>query len=210
MATATRISDGLSKKKVEPRPKQEEPVAVARLPYQGAASRKVSRLLAKFNIQTVHIPDKNIHLLRPVKDKLGLRTVGIYRISCEWGKVYVGQTGRTIGARLKEHRRHVRLNQAERSAVAEHSLTTYHRIHFDGASKLGTVTRYMDRLVGEAIEIRLHPDNFNRDDGFNLSYAWRPIIKILQPSNSAPMANQGQAQVENQTRPPGHRRGLYK
>jgi hypothetical protein len=60
MATATRISDGLSKKKVEPHPKQEKPVAVARLPYQGAASHKVSRLLAKFNIQTVHIPYKNL------------------------------------------------------------------------------------------------------------------------------------------------------
>jgi hypothetical protein len=77
----------------------------------------------------------------------------------------VGQTGWTIGARLKEHRRHVRLNKPERSAVAEHSLTTYHRIDFDGASKLGTATRYMDRLVREAIEIRLHPDKFNRDDG---------------------------------------------
>jgi hypothetical protein len=200
----------LAQKKVVPRPKQEKPVAVARLPYQGAASHKVSRLLAKFNIQTVHIPAKNIHLLRPVKDKLGLRTAGIYRIPCECGKVYVGQTGRTVEARLKEHRRHVRLNQPERSAVAEHSLTTYHRIDFDGASKLGTATRYLDRVVREAIEIRLHTDNFNRDDGFNLSYAWRPIIKILQPSNSAPMANQGQAQVENQPRPPGHRRGLYK
>jgi hypothetical protein len=82
----------------------------------------------------------------------------------------VGQTGRTIEARLREHRRHVHLNQPERSAVAEHSLTTYHRIDFDGTSKLRTATRYMDRLVREAIEIRLHPDNFNRDDGFNLSY----------------------------------------
>jgi hypothetical protein len=153
---------------------------------------------------------KNIHLLRSVKDKLSLRTAGIYSIPCECGKVYVGQTGQTIEARLKEHRRHIRLNQLERSAVAEHSLTTYHRIDFDSASKLGTTTRYMDCLVREAIEIRLHPDNFNRDDGFNLSYAWRPIIKILQPSNSAPMANQGQVQVENQPRPPGHRRGLYK
>jgi hypothetical protein len=129
------------------------PAAVARLPYQGAASYKVSRLLAKFNIQTVHIPAKNIHLLRPNKDKLGLKTAGIYRIPCECGKVYVGQTGRTIEARLREHRRHDCLNQPERSAVAEHSLTTYHRIDFDGASKLRTATRYMDRLVREAIDI---------------------------------------------------------
>jgi DNA-binding transcriptional MerR regulator len=155
-------------KEVEPHPKQEKPVAVARLPYQWAASHKISRLLVKFNIQTVHIPAKNIHLLRPVKDKLSLRTSGIYRIPCECGEVYVGQTGRTIEARFKEHRRHVRLNQPERSAVAENSVTKYHRIDLDGASKLGTATRHMDRLLMEAIEIRLHPENFNTDDGFNL------------------------------------------
>jgi hypothetical protein len=79
----------------------------------------MSRLLAKFNIQTAHIPAKNIQLLGPAKDKLGLKTAGVYRIPCECGKVYVGQIGRTIEARLREHRRHVRLNQPERSAVAE-------------------------------------------------------------------------------------------
>jgi hypothetical protein len=197
------------RKKDEPCPKQEKLVAVARLPYQGAASHKVSRLLAKYNIQTVLIPAKNIHLLRLAKDKLGLRTAGIYHIPCECRKVYVGQTRWTIEARLKEQRRHVRLKQPERSAVAEHSLTTYHHIDFDGASKLGTATRYMDHLVREAIEIRLRPDNFNRYVGFNLSHAWHPIIKMLQLPNSAPMANQGQTQVENQPRPPGHRRSLY-
>jgi hypothetical protein len=129
---------------------------------------------------------------------------------CECGKVYMGQTGRTIEARLKEHRRYVRLYQTERSAVAEPSLSTYHRIDFDGSSKLGTATRYMDGLVREAIEIRLHQENFKRDDGFNLSCAWCTIIKILQTPNSVPMANPGQAQVEKQPRPQGQRRGLYK
>jgi predicted GIY-YIG superfamily endonuclease len=134
--------------------------------------------MANFHIQTVHIPAKNIHLLRPVKYMLGLRTAGIYHIPCECGNVYVGQSGRTIGARIKEHRRHAHLNQTERSAVAEISLTTYHRIDFDRASKLGTATRYMDRLVIEALVIRLHPDNFNIDDGFDLSYAWCPSSKF--------------------------------
>jgi hypothetical protein len=182
-------------KKGKSRPQQEKPTGVARLPYQGATSPKVSRLLSKYNIQTVHIPAKNIHLLRPVKDKLGLKATGIYCIPCECSKVYVGQTGRTIKARLKQHKRHVCLNQLEKSAVAEHSIKTSHRIDFDSTSKLGMATRYMDHLLKEAIEIWLHPDNFNRDDRFNLSHTWRPIIKMLQPRN-APLAKQGHVQVE--------------
>jgi hypothetical protein len=67
----------------------------------------------------------------------------------------------------------------------------------------------MDHLVKEAIEIRLHPDNFNRDDGFNLSHTWRPVIKMLQRPRNAPMAKQGQAQVENKILPPAHRQGIY-
>jgi hypothetical protein len=70
-------------------------------------------------------------------------------------------------------------------------------------------TRYMDCLVREAIEIWLHPD-FNRDDGFNLSHTWCPISKMLQLPRSAPMAKQGQVQVEDQPHLPVHGRGLYK
>jgi hypothetical protein len=34
----------------------------------------------------------------------------------------------------------------------------------------------MDRLMKE---IQLHPDNFNRDNGFILSHAWYPLINQL-------------------------------
>jgi hypothetical protein len=53
--------------------------------------------------------------------------------------------------------------------VAERSIDTAHRINFSGTSKLCTDTRYMDRLIEEPIEIRLHPNNLNRDEGFSLS-----------------------------------------
>jgi hypothetical protein len=86
-------------------------------------SNKVSRLVAKYNIKTVHIPKKkNRHMLRTVKDDLGLKVPGMYHIPCECGKVYVSQTGRSIEARCKEHMRHICLNQPEKSAVAEHSI----------------------------------------------------------------------------------------
>jgi hypothetical protein len=118
-------------------------------------------------------------LLRPAKDNLGLRVTGIY---CECGKVYIGHTGRTIEARHKEHMRHFQLEQPEKLAVAEHSIDTAHHIDFNGTSKLCTATRYVDHLVKETIEIQLHPNNFNRDEGFLLSHTWRPVINMLKRS----------------------------
>jgi hypothetical protein len=93
--------------------------SIAMLLYQKAVTNKISRLLAK---KTVHIPQKkNIHMLRPVKDDLGLKVPGMYRIPCECGKVYIGQTGKSIEARCKEHMMHVCLKQPDNSVVAEHN-----------------------------------------------------------------------------------------
>jgi hypothetical protein len=67
-------------------------------------------------------------------------------------------------------------------------------INFNGTSKLCTAARYMDRLVKEAIEIRLHPNNFNRDEGFSLSHTWRPVINMLKRSSGERM-EKGQAEI---------------
>jgi hypothetical protein len=42
----------------------------------------------------------------------------------------------------------------------------------------------MDRLVKEAIEIKLRPDNNNREEGFKLGNAWNPSTSLLRQSNS--------------------------
>jgi hypothetical protein len=42
----------------------------------------------------------------------------------------------------------------------------------------------MDRLVKEATEIKLHPDNINREEGFKLSKAWNPSSSILRHSKT--------------------------
>jgi hypothetical protein len=61
----------------------------------------------------------------------------------------------------------------------------------------------MDRLVKEAIEIRLHPDNCNRADGLNLSHTWRPVIKMFQRPRDAPLAKHGQDAGRKPTPPTG-------
>jgi hypothetical protein len=112
------IKNGISQAlhlKQKPKLKDEKPTSTAILPYQKAITNKIS-------IKTVHIPrKKNMQMLRPVKDDLGLKLPGVYQIPCECGKVCVGQTGRSIKARCKEHMRHVRLKQPDKYAVAEHN-----------------------------------------------------------------------------------------
>jgi hypothetical protein len=82
-------------------------------------------------------------LLRIFKDDLSLQILGVYRIPCECGKVYIGQTGRSIEARFKEYMRHIRLDQPEESAVAQHSINTGHQIDFN-VLVLDRESGYMD------------------------------------------------------------------
>jgi hypothetical protein len=51
-------------------------------------------MLAKHNIKSVALPPRKVFSYLPqVKDALGLRILGIYRIPCECSRVYIGQSG---------------------------------------------------------------------------------------------------------------------
>jgi excinuclease UvrABC helicase subunit UvrB len=78
------------------------------------------------------------------------------------------------------------------TAVAEHSIEAGHNIDFNNITILEKVTGYMNHIVKEAIERRLHPNNFNRDRGFNLSLAWQPVTNMLKQSDEQ-ISKQGQA-----------------
>jgi hypothetical protein len=93
-------------------------------------------------------------LLRTAKDDLGLKIPGVYRIPCECGKVYIGETGRSIETRYKEHMGQLRLDQPKKSAVAEHGINAGHKIYFNNISVLDRASGYMDCLIKEAIQIR--------------------------------------------------------
>jgi hypothetical protein len=114
-----------------------------------------------------------------VKYDPGLKVPGVYDIPCECKKTYIGQTSRTIEARRKEHMRHLKLGQPDKSAVAQHAMETGHRIEFNNTSRPARTKRNMDRIVKEAIKIQVNPNNINRDGGYVLSRAWRPAFRQI-------------------------------
>ena len=79
--------------------------------------------------------------------------------------------------RIKGHDWDIRLACTEISAVSEHAHNTSHKPLWNEVKFIDRDPYYYTRRVKEAIHIRLHPNNINRNSGIEIPEAWMPTIK---------------------------------
>ena len=141
--------------------------STAVIPYKQGVSEVLCHCLQQQGIQTIFKSDTTLrsHLVR-LKDVLEpTKQIGvIYKILCECGKVYIGETGRSMRERIKEQDSLLILR-----LTRFQSTLTKRAIFLSGARlRLLIVTLTGTQRVKEAIQIRLHPNNINRDSGIEI------------------------------------------
>ena len=100
----------------------------------------------------------------------------MYRIPCECGLVYIGETGRNLSLRLKEHKTNCEKAKLQKSAVAKHSWTNDHRIKWNEVSILATESHKFSRKMRESIEIEKH--STIDQEGKPLDSTWRTLFTM--------------------------------
>ena len=126
-------------------------------------------------------------MMEGVMDKVeeGKRAGVVYEIKCgTCNKCYIGETGRSVETRLKEHFALARNGHPELSAAAEHVLEG-HEVEWKATIvEVANMTR--GRRMKEALVIQRMDKNgkvtLNRDKGAELSNMWLDLVWQFCPN----------------------------
>ena len=94
----------------------------------------------------------------------GRRKGVVYSIPCTvYPKVYIGQMGRSLKHRLKEHQRALRNGDVATSALAEHALVAGHSIDLSKMEVINSDPYTATRCMLESWHIQHNENKLNRE-----------------------------------------------
>ena len=152
------------------------------LPYIKGTTDRLAKTLRRHKIQVLFTPPNTIrNYVDSLKDPIDPRAYkGVYSIPCSCGLSYIGETGRSMETRFKEHSADLRHDRHKKSALAEHAHLTKHHICLEDAKVIAREDNLTKRKIREKIEINLNENYLNRDDGARINDSWKPLLCSLQ------------------------------
>ena len=97
--------------------------------------------------------------------------------------------------RIKEHNRDIRLAHTQTSAVSERANETGHLPLWNQVKFIDRDPHRYTRRVKEAIQIRLHSNNINRDSGMEIPESWIPTIRKHNSRSTTKRTSEGTSSV---------------
>ena len=169
------------------------------VPYVGGITERINRTMQKHGIDTPvrpHITLRNMMVHPkdqiPQEDKCNV----VYKVPClSCAQVYVGETGRKLSIRIKEHKdettkvNNIRKTRSTsiaedntqlKSAISEHTRTHNHIMDWDNVSVIDRDSEKIPRWIREAMHVRKLGEGIamNRDEGgYELSHVWDPLLR---------------------------------
>jgi hypothetical protein len=93
------------------------------LPYVRGISEKLGRTGNRFNVKTIFKNKRTPHWAlmktKPVRD--AQQTQCVYSIPCDCDRCHIGETGRPLEGRIKEHKYNLTQGLLEKSKFAKHA-----------------------------------------------------------------------------------------
>ena len=147
-----------------PSTSKKTPVA---LPYIQGLGEKLRRIFQQHGVPSYHKPFNTLKsLLVHPKDKSEThrKCNTVYSVKCDnCDKEYVGESGRTVGTRHKEH-----TDGKHSSGVWDHIKATGHTCSLKNVKVIGTEPKYWARKYKETIQIHKRRPVLNRDKGLEI------------------------------------------
>ena len=222
-----KVIKGVIHSRSNPRPKpnssgkkssQKERKTMAVVPYVKGLSEKVQRIFKKHGIHCALKPANTLRsmLVRPKDPRPLLENSDVvYRIPCKnCDTPYIGETGRHLKCRIKEHQASVRKvanrkftrsrkAQADReenkSALADHAAQTNHTVDWDKAKILAShCTHKKGRWIRESIWVRSEKaGTVNRDEGgYKLPHVWDALLSNTNTNCKSSTQRKKQSNVQ--------------
>ena len=137
------------------------------LPYVQGMGEKLRRIFQQHGVPAYHKPYNTLKsLLVHPKDKSEThrKCNTVYSVKCDdCDSEYVGESGRTVGIRHKEH-----TDGKHSSGVWDHIQATGHTCSIDNVKVIDRETKYWARKYRETIHIHKRKPAMNRDKGLEI------------------------------------------
>jgi hypothetical protein len=149
------------------------------IPYVKGISDKFKRIGNRYNIRTIF---KTKYTLRNTLMKTRhmtdpqLSAQCIYNIPWECGRSYVGERGRPLSVRIREHKFNLKNGLLVKSKLSQHAFEEGHQISWNDAKILQTEVNSRQRKYKESADMACM-ENPISEHSLEFHLIWIPLVK---------------------------------